>query len=52
MAAVFDGDPKPLYDVMRLEADESPVTQCEVVAMVTLRGELRARRRLVLRACY
>jgi hypothetical protein len=42
MAAVFDGDPTPLYDVIRdSEADEAVRSlMCETLAMVTLRGEL------------
>jgi hypothetical protein len=55
MATVFDGDPKPIYDViLDSEADEFIRSRmCEVVAMVTLRGELpRAEAARFLRACY
>ena len=42
MAAVFDGDPQPLYDVILDEgADEFIRSRmCEALAMVTLSGEL------------
>lgn len=42
MAALFDGDPQPLYDVVLNEdADEFARSRMlEVLAMVTLRGEL------------
>jgi hypothetical protein len=42
MAAVFDGDPEPLYRVIRApEADEFVRSRmCEVLAMLVLRGEL------------
>jgi hypothetical protein len=42
MAAVFDGDPQPLYDViLDPDADEFVrARMCEALAMVTLRGEL------------
>jgi hypothetical protein len=42
MAAVFDGDPQPLYDViLDPDADEFARSRMfEVLAMVTLRGEL------------
>jgi len=42
MAAVFDGDPQPLYDIIRdPEADEFVRSRmCEVLAMVVLAGEL------------
>src|SRR3984893_8078947 len=42
MAALFDGDPQPLYDIiLDPNADEYlRASMCEVLAMVTLRGEL------------
>jgi hypothetical protein len=42
MAAVFDGDPQPLYDIIRdPDADGFVRSQmCEALAMVTLAGEL------------
>src|SRR5690348_8865021 len=42
MAAVFDGDPEPLYEIIRdVDADEIVRTRmCDALAMVTLRGEL------------
>jgi hypothetical protein len=55
MAAVFDGDPKPLYDViLDPGADEFVRSRmCEALAMVTLRRELsRAEAERFLRACY
>jgi hypothetical protein len=55
MAAVFDGDAAPLYDVIRdPEADESVRSRmCEALAMVTLRGELpREEAARFLRSCY
>jgi hypothetical protein len=55
MAAVFDGDPQPLYDaILDPEADEFIRSRiCEAVAMVTLRDELpRAEAARFLRACY
>jgi hypothetical protein len=55
MAAVFDGDPQPLYDVI-LDAEASEFVRsrmCEALAMVTLRGELpREEAARFLRACY
>lgn len=42
MAAVFDGDPQPLYDII-LDPDADEFVRfrmCEALAMVTLRGEL------------
>jgi uncharacterized protein len=55
MAAVFDGDPQPLYDVI-LEAKASEFVRsrmCEALAMLALRGELpRAEAERFLRACY
>jgi hypothetical protein len=55
MAAVFDGDPTPLYDViLDAEADEFIRSRmCEAMAMVTLRGEMpRAEAARFLGACY
>jgi uncharacterized protein len=55
MAAVFDGDPQPLYDViLDAQADEYVRSQmCEALAMVTLREELpRAEAARFLRACF
>lgn len=55
MAAVFDGDPKPLYDViLEPEADEFIRSRmCEAIAMLALRGELaRDEAARFLRACY
>jgi hypothetical protein len=55
MAAVFDGDPAPLYEVIRdPKADEFIRSRmCETLAMVTLRGELpREEACRFLRACY
>ena len=55
MAAVFDGDPQPLYDVVLEPAADEYVRArlCEAVAMVTLRGELpRAEAERFLRTCY
>src|SRR5271155_4079389 len=42
MAAVFDGDPAPVYDViLDSKVDEFIRSRmCEAIAMVTLRGEL------------
>ena len=42
MAAVFDGDPEPLYQIIRdPEADEYVrAKMCQVIAMLTRRGEL------------
>src|SRR5438477_12266777 len=42
MAAVFDGDPQPLYQIiLDPSADEYlRASMCETLAMVTLRGEL------------
>jgi hypothetical protein len=55
MAAVFDGDPTPLYDVIRdADADEfARSSMCEALATVTLRGAL-AREDVArfLLACY
>jgi len=55
MAAVFDGDPGPLYDVI-LDSDVDEFIRsrmCEVIAMVTLRGEMpRAEAARFLSACY
>jgi hypothetical protein len=55
MAAVFDGDPDPLYEIIRdADADEIVRTRmCDALAMVTLRGELpREEAARFLRACY
>jgi Protein of unknown function (DUF1186)/SEC-C motif len=55
MAAVFDGDPGPLYEViLDPEADEYVRSRMlEAIAMVTLRGEMpRAEAARFLRACY
>ena len=55
MAAVFDADPQPLYDViLDSEADQYIRSRmCETVAMVTLRDEIsRAEAERFLRACY
>jgi hypothetical protein len=42
MAAVFDGDPKPLYDIILDPRAEEFIRagMCEALAMVTVRGEL------------
>jgi hypothetical protein len=42
MAAVFDGDPEPLYDIILDRNAEEFIrsSMCEVLAMVTVRGEL------------
>jgi hypothetical protein len=42
MAAVFDGDPEPLYDIILDPSAEEFIRacMCEALAMVTLRGEL------------
>jgi uncharacterized protein len=42
MAAVFDGDPEPLYDIILDPNAEEFIRagMCEALAMVTLRGEL------------
>jgi hypothetical protein len=42
MAAVFDGDPEPLYDIVLDPNAEEFIRAgvCEALAMVTLRGEL------------
>jgi hypothetical protein len=55
MAAVFDGDPAPLYEIVRdPEADEIVRSRmCEALAMVTLRGELpREQTAQFLRSCF
>lgn len=43
MAAVFDGDPEPLYDIIRdKEADEFVRSRmCQAIAMLTRSGDLR-----------
>jgi hypothetical protein len=42
MAAVFDGDPEPLYEIILDQKAEEFIRagMCEALAMVTLRGEL------------
>jgi hypothetical protein len=42
MAAVFDGDPQPLYDVIFDPAADEYIRSrmCEALAVVTLRGEM------------
>ncbi len=55
MAAVFDGDPQPLYDViLDPQADEFVRSgMCEALAMLALRDELpRAEVARFLRRCY
>ncbi len=55
MAAVFDGDPGPLYEViLDPKADEYIRSRMlETIAMATLRGEMpRAEAARFLRACY
>ncbi len=55
MAAVFDGDPAPLYEIIRdPDADEFVrARMCEALAMVTLRGELpREETARFLRMCF
>jgi hypothetical protein len=55
LAAVFDGDPEPLYDLIRdPAADEfTRAAGCEAVAMVTLRGEIAHDETVrFLRACF
>jgi hypothetical protein len=55
MAAVFDGDPAPLYDIIRdPAADEAARSRMlEALAMVTLRGELaREETARFLGACF
>jgi len=55
MAAVFDGDPAPLYDVILDPKAEDSIRSrmIEALAMVTLRGELpREEAGRFLRACY
>jgi hypothetical protein len=55
MAAVFDGDPEPLYDIiLDPSADEFiRAGMCEALAMVSLRGELdRARAGRFLRDAF
>jgi len=55
MAAVFDGNPQPLYDViLDPEADEFVRSgMCEAIAMVTAHGELpREEAARFMRACY
>ena len=55
MAAVFDGDPQPLYDVILDPGADEYIRSgmCEAIAMVTARGELPRDEALrFLRACY
>ena len=55
MAAVFDGDPVPLYDIIRDPAADEAVRSrmLEALAMVTLRGELpREETARFLRSCF
>ena len=55
MAAVFDGDPEPLYDIiLDPSADEFiRAGMCEALAIITLRGELdRARAGRFLRDAF
>jgi hypothetical protein len=55
MAAVFDGDPDPLYEIIRdSEADEFVrAKMCQAIAMLTLRGDLpREATATFLRDCY
>jgi hypothetical protein len=55
MAAVFDGDPTPLYDIiLDPRADEfARAEMCEALALVTLRGALpREEATQFLQACY
>jgi hypothetical protein len=55
MAAVFDGDPAPLYEIIGDSAADEFIRarMCEAVAMLTLRGELpRAEAGRFLRACF
>lgn len=55
MAAVFDGDPQPLYGII-LDPEVNEFLRkrmCDVLAMVTLRGELaREETAQFLRSCY
>jgi hypothetical protein len=55
MAAVFDGDPQPLYDMILDPAADEYVRSrmCEALVIVTLRNELpRAEAARFLQACY
>jgi len=55
MAAVFDGDPQPLYDIIRdPQADQFVRSRmCDALAVVTLAGELsREEAARFLRTCY
>lgn len=55
MAQVFDGDPQPLYAIIRDgEADEFVrARMCEIVALLVIRGELpRAEAARFLRECF
>jgi Protein of unknown function (DUF1186)/SEC-C motif len=55
MAAVFDGDPQPLYDIiLNRQADAfARWAMCDTLAMVTLQGELpRSEAARFLAACF
>ena len=55
MAAVFDGDPRPLYDLIHDQNVDQFIrgAMCETVAIVTLQGNLpREEAARFLRACY
>jgi Protein of unknown function (DUF1186)/SEC-C motif len=55
MAAVFDGDPRPLYDLIHDQNVDQFLrgAMCETVAIVTLQGNLpREEAARFLRACY
>ena len=55
MAAVFDGDPRPLYDMIHDQNVDQFIrgAMCETVAIVTLQGNLpREEAAGFLRACY
>ncbi|MGA6967742.1 MAG: DUF1186 domain-containing protein, partial [Xanthobacteraceae bacterium] len=55
MAAVFDGDPMPLYDIIYDQSVDPFIrgAMCQTIAIVTLQGELpREETARFLRACY
>jgi uncharacterized protein len=55
MAEVFDGEPQPLYDLIRDPAADEYIRSemCETLAAVTLRGDIpRAETARFLRACF
>lgn len=55
MAAVFDGDPDPLYQIIRDEKADQFVRSrmCETIAMLAFHGEIpRAEASRFLQACY